>query len=77
MFDSLNIAPANKFYRMDLSENGKFMLNEISANEAGKKVSKIINKKTLIVKDHKLILMASVFRKGVIMMETVTLAKIA
>ncbi len=47
LFDSLSIVPTNKFYKMDLSKKGKFRVKETDVNDAGKKVSKIINKKTL------------------------------
>jgi small subunit ribosomal protein S4e len=46
-FDTLNIIPLKKHYRMELSENGKFHLKEIKENEADKKIAKIINKKML------------------------------
>ena len=47
LFDVLGIVPSNKFYRMELSEKGKFAVNEIDANSAGKKISKVIDKKML------------------------------
>ena len=47
LFDTLNIIPLKKFYRLELTENGKFYLNEIKENEANKKVAKVVNKKTL------------------------------
>ena len=47
LLDSVSIVPAKKFYRLNLSEKGKFELEEIKADEAGKKISKIVNKKTL------------------------------
>ncbi len=46
-FDTLNIIPLKKHYRMELSEKGKFYLQEIKENEANKKIAKIINKKIL------------------------------
>ena len=45
--DTINIIPLKKCYRLELSENGKFHLQEIKESEANKKVAKIINKKTL------------------------------
>lgn len=47
LFDTLNIIPLKKFYRLELSENGKFYLNEIKENEANKKIAKVVNKKIL------------------------------
>ena len=47
LFDTLSIVPTNKFYRMDLSNKGKFKIKEIDINDAGKKIAKIINKKII------------------------------
>ncbi|MCK4647706.1 30S ribosomal protein S4e [Candidatus Pacearchaeota archaeon] len=47
LFDTLSIVPTNKFYRMDLSNKGKFKVKEIEINDAGKKIAKIINKKVI------------------------------
>jgi len=47
LFDTLTIVPSKKYYRLNLNENGKFKLDEIKEAETNKKVSKIINKKTL------------------------------
>ena len=47
LLDSLSIVPTNKFYRLNLLGNGKFTLEDIPANDAGRKISKVINKKTL------------------------------
>ncbi len=47
LLDCISIVPSNKFYRMNLSDKGKFKLEEVKAEEAGRKVSKIVNKKTL------------------------------
>jgi small subunit ribosomal protein S4e len=47
LFDTINIIPAKKFYKLELSEKGKFYLHEIKENEATKKISKITNKKML------------------------------
>lgn len=46
LFDTLNIVPEKKVYRLTLSEKGKFSLEEIKTEE-DKKIAKIINKKTL------------------------------
>lgn len=47
LFDTLSIIATKKHYRLGLSENGKFQLNEIKESEADKKIAKIINKKIL------------------------------
>jgi small subunit ribosomal protein S4e len=47
LFDTLNILPLKKCYKMNLSESGKFHLEEIKESEAGKKIAKVINKKML------------------------------
>jgi len=47
LFDTLSLVPAKKNYRLDLSENGKFELKEISESELNKKAVKIADKKTL------------------------------
>ncbi len=47
LFDTLSILATKKHYRLELSENGKFQLNEIKESEADKKIAKIINKKVL------------------------------
>lgn len=47
LLDTLNIVPLKKCYRMELSENGKFYLEEIKESESSKKIAKIINKKML------------------------------
>ncbi len=46
-YDTINILPMKKHYRMELSENGKFYLQEIKESETTKKIAKIINKKIL------------------------------
>ena len=47
LFDTLSIVPLKKYYRLELSEKGKFYLNEIKESESNKKIAKIINKKVL------------------------------
>ncbi|MBS3085455.1 hypothetical protein J4225_02110 [Candidatus Pacearchaeota archaeon] len=47
LFDVLSIVPSKKDYRLIINERGKFKLEEINEGEAGKKLAKIINKKTL------------------------------
>jgi small subunit ribosomal protein S4e len=47
LFDTLTIVPSKKSYRLNINENGKFKLDEIKESEANKKISKIIDKKTL------------------------------
>lgn len=47
LFDKVVIVPAKKYYRLNLSEFGKFSLEEIKETESHQKISKIINKKIL------------------------------
>lgn len=47
LFDTLTFVPTKKSFRLEFSKNGKFDLVEIKENEAGKKISKITNKKIL------------------------------
>jgi len=47
LFDTLNVIPLKKCYRLELSENGKFFLDEIKENESEKKIAKVIGKKVL------------------------------
>ena len=47
LFDTISIVPSKKYYKLVLSEKGKFGLKEIKENESTKKVSKIINKKMI------------------------------
>jgi len=47
LFDIITIIPLKKCYRIELSEKGKFQLIEIKEDEAGKKIAKVVNKKTL------------------------------
>ena len=47
LFDTLSILPLKKCYRLELTERGKFHLEEINEAKAEKKIAKIINKKML------------------------------
>lgn len=47
LFDTIKIVPLKKYYRLGLSEKGKFQIEEIKKDKANNKVAKIINKKTL------------------------------
>jgi len=47
LFDTLNIIPLKKCYRLELTENGKFYLDEIKENESEKKIAKVVGKKVL------------------------------
>lgn len=47
LFDSLCLIPSKKYYRITLSEKGKFKLEEIKENDSEEKISKVINKKIL------------------------------
>lgn len=47
LFDTITIVPSKKHYKLDLSEKGKFKVEEIKESEANNKIAKIENKKTL------------------------------
>jgi small subunit ribosomal protein S4e len=47
LFDTITIIPSKKYYRIELSEKGKFYVKEIKETETNKKISKIIDKKIL------------------------------
>ncbi|MDD5012737.1 MAG: hypothetical protein PHQ66_03800 [Candidatus Nanoarchaeia archaeon] len=47
LFDTLSIVPLKKYYRLELSDKGKFYFEEIKESEANKKIAKIIGKKVL------------------------------
>ena len=47
LFDTISIVPSKIYYRLELSEKGKFELKKINEDEANKKIAKIINKKIL------------------------------
>lgn len=47
LFDTLSIIPSKIYYRVELSEKGKFELKKIKEEEANKKIVKIINKRVL------------------------------
>jgi len=47
LFDTISILPSKIYYRLELSEKGKFELNKIKEDESNKKIAKIINKKTI------------------------------
>lgn len=47
LFDTIEIVPSKKYYRVDLSKNGKFEIKEINKIETTKKISKVMNKKIL------------------------------
>ncbi len=47
LFDTVVLIPSKKYYRLELSDKGKFDLREIKENEANRKISKITNKKML------------------------------
>ena len=47
LFDTLSIVPSKKYYRIDLSENGKFKTEEIKDAEANNKIAKVVDKKVL------------------------------
>jgi small subunit ribosomal protein S4e len=47
LFDTLNIPVLKKYYRINLSDKGKFGVEEITESETTKKIAKIIGKKVL------------------------------
>jgi small subunit ribosomal protein S4e len=47
LFDTISLVPSKKHYRLELSSNGKFQLEEIKESEIGKKVAKVMDKKIL------------------------------
>jgi len=47
LFDTITVLPFKKYYRVDLSEKGKFELKEIKETEANYKIAKISDKKIL------------------------------
>jgi len=47
LFDTITLIPSKKYYKLDLSEKGKFKIKEIKEKESNYKISKIINKKIL------------------------------
>ena len=42
LFDTLSILPSKIYYRLELSEKGKFELNKIKEDESNKKIAKIL-----------------------------------
>ncbi len=47
LFDTLSIIPSKIYYRLELSEKGKFKLKNIKEEESNKKIVKITNKRVL------------------------------
>lgn len=47
LYDIITIVPEKKNYKLDLKENGKFKIEEVSEKYSKKKITKIIGKKTL------------------------------
>jgi small subunit ribosomal protein S4e len=47
LFDTITIIPSKKNYRLVLTENGKYTVEEIADKESKSKVSKIIGKKSI------------------------------
>jgi small subunit ribosomal protein S4e len=47
LFDVLTIVSSKQHYKLDLSDKGKFKLEKLKKEEAGKKIAKIIGKKML------------------------------
>ncbi|MDO8623012.1 MAG: hypothetical protein Q7R52_02105 [archaeon] len=47
LLDTITILPSKKYYRINLNDKGKFIMEEIKENESTKKISKIRDKKML------------------------------
>ncbi len=47
LFDTLAIVPSKKYYRVWISENRKYNLEEIKESEVNQKITKVMNKKML------------------------------
>jgi small subunit ribosomal protein S4e len=47
LFDKVSLVFSKKYYKMNLSDKGKFILEEIKEEDANQKIAKIINKKIL------------------------------
>jgi len=47
LFDKISIIPSKKHYQLNLSEKGKFVMEEVKESEVNQKIAKIINKKML------------------------------
>lgn len=47
LFDIIKIVPAKKYYKINLSENGKIKVEEINENESHYKINKILGKKII------------------------------
>ncbi len=47
LYDILTIIPAKKNYKLNLKENGKFKVEEVSEKDSEKKIAKVIGKKIL------------------------------
>ncbi|MAG11121.1 hypothetical protein CMI44_02315 [Candidatus Pacearchaeota archaeon] len=47
LFDTISIVPAEKYYRLGLSSNGKYSLEEIQEKETNFKVTKVVDKRIL------------------------------
>ena len=47
LFDTITMIPSKKYFRLELSEKGKFQVKEISEADALRKIAKIISKKIL------------------------------
>ena len=47
LFDTIEIVPSKKYYRIELSEKGKFKVQEIKQSDVDKKISKVVDKKIL------------------------------
>ena len=47
LFDKITLVPSKKYYKLNLSNKGKYILDNVKESEANQKIAKIINKKIL------------------------------
>ena len=47
LFDTITVVPSKKYFRLTLTENGKYTIEEISEKDTKTKVSKVIGKKSI------------------------------
>lgn len=47
LFDKITLVPSKKCFKVNLAENGKFVMEEVKESEGNQKVAKIIDKKVL------------------------------
>lgn len=47
LFDTISLVPSKKHYKLELTDNGRFKLTEISEKESSYKTAKVVDKKVL------------------------------